>query len=172
MVPLLLLPQAWMALALRTAEECPGAGRRRDELVGLVRGERLAGLPPHLGDEGRQLVAGGGDVPALRGLQRALHLLQLGVQAARDPLVLAVYSIRADSLAVGERECQDLTADGVNGQDRCENSIQYCLLRIAPPLHSAMIRLRRGTTSCVGRLHHPAGIPGTLPPQRPDYPPG
>lgn len=33
-------------------------------------------------------------------------------------LVLAVYSIRRDLLAVWARECQDLAADGVNGQHR------------------------------------------------------
>ena len=32
--------------------------------------------------------------------------------------VLAVYSIRCDSLAVQAHECQDLAADGVNGQHR------------------------------------------------------
>jgi hypothetical protein len=32
-------------------------------------------------------------------------------------VVLAVYSIHGDFLAVGVRECPDLPADGVNGQD-------------------------------------------------------
>jgi hypothetical protein len=36
----------------------------------------------------------------------------------RGPVVLAVYSIHGDFLAVGVRECPDLPADGVNGQDR------------------------------------------------------
>ncbi len=37
--------------------------------------------------------------------------------------VLAVYSIRHDSLAVYPQECQDLPSDGVNGQDRCNQPL-------------------------------------------------
>lgn len=58
-----------------------------------------------------------------------LQVLAVGNIKGADTGVLAVYSIQADFLAVGERECQDRTADGVNGQDSWSQSSLTSMLR-------------------------------------------
>ena len=80
-----------------------------------------------------------------------LRSLPPGLQRAhrhtRQP-VLAVYSIRSDSLAIQIRECQDLGADGLNGQ---HNGDKPQLIEIGDPLAG----------HAIGRLCWPLTLSGT-----------
>jgi hypothetical protein len=104
---------AWVAQQLRTATPCNQQPRYR------IRDNDASSGQPSPRDCGRRHHDPAHALPRPAG-ERGVRAL-LGERAARvpRPRVLAVYSIRSNSLAVQIREGQDLGADGLNGKHRC-----------------------------------------------------
>jgi len=87
---------------------CGSAREVEDDGVAVRRRDVLAAHP------------GGLVVAGAQGLGELLHGRSSPLGAVVP--VLAVHAIRSDSLAVQIRECQDLGADGLNGQHRARGA--------------------------------------------------